>query len=467
MSADMGTEVELSLTVPERELRTARKTIQDGIGDVQVGVQTGTGAASRATGGGGAGGAGGRMQRRTFRWARQRTEHLQDTVMLLDEIAQSVTSGGGLGGGGGGGGGLLGGAAARMGGGALGGGVSSLIGGVSASAVIQKVSLKSLLKKAPAFATLVTAADLSTELIEGELSADDLISAPIELGDKLTFGAVDNEAIEGAIGTVTLAIGTYQIGSLISGKVAGSALAGYFGSVSIGSILGGIGTGATSLTGLLTASGAAPIAALVGGTVSLADLIDGDISDWNLPAKFGKALGEEVEENFPDLADTIETQMTENNPFFQAGRDFKDWWDSNIKVGDPDKAPEDGGEGPLGPGWKIGTDRTGLVGAATAAPGFDPTSTPTGTPDFDVPQNTQGDLAPGQIGRRDGELVVGQQGGGVERAVNINVQNQNDIVVEASEFDREFEQKLERAGVSPDEIQRIKREIEQIRRGSG
>ena len=100
MSADMGTEVELSLTVPERELRSARKQIQDGIGDVQVGVQTGTGAASRATGGGGAGGATGRMQRRTFRWAEGKISelsHLSEAegngyIELVREKSTTATS---------------------------------------------------------------------------------------------------------------------------------------------------------------------------------------------------------------------------------------------------------------------------------------------------------------------------------------------------------------------------------------
>jgi len=105
MSAEFGSEVELSITVPESELRSARKQIQDGLGSVAVGLETGGGAAARATGGGGAGGRAGRMQRRTFRWARQRTEDMNTAVELLDDIAEGMGDGGG--GGGGGGGGIL------------------------------------------------------------------------------------------------------------------------------------------------------------------------------------------------------------------------------------------------------------------------------------------------------------------------------------------------------------------------
>jgi len=432
MSADMGTEVELSLTVPERELRTARKTIQDGIGDVQVGVQTGTGAASRATGGGGAGGATGRMQRRTFRWARQRTEHLQDTVMLLDEIAQNVARGGM--GGGGGGGGLLGGAAARLGGGALGGGVSSLIGGVSAGAVIQKVPLRSLLKKAPAFATLVTAADLGKDLVTGKLTAEEIVEAPIELGQMVTFGALDNKKVEAAIGTVTLAIGTYQIGSIVAGRLAGSALAGYFGTLGIGSILTGLGAGTAGVTlsGLL----------LAGGTLSLADLIDGDISDWNLPARFGNAMGEAVREEFPDLASTIHEQFTKNNPFAQAARSAQRFLTPGVGEG---RTSEDVLEefGPTGP----------VIDEETLER-------------FRNQQTDPSDLAPGELGRVDGQRVVGTEGGGVERVYNINVTDDKSINITRDITDRELVERLADMGVDPNTIQEIERKVDQIQRGT-
>jgi copper chaperone CopZ len=250
------------------------------------------------------------MQRRSFRWARQRTEDINDATAYLADIADNVTGGGGMGGGGGGGilgDGILSGAAGRIGG-TLGGGLGGGLAGGSLAGLLKKVPLKSLLKKTPAFATLVKAADLGSELIKGDLSASDIISAPIEVGEMLTFGALDNDVIEGAIGTVTLGIGAVQIAGGLSSLLP---------SIGIGSILGGLGSGG-ALAGLLTAGGAASIGALVGGTISLVDVIDGDMSNWNFPARFGKAVGEEVRKNFPDIADIIETGFT-NNPIFDFG----------------------------------------------------------------------------------------------------------------------------------------------------
>lgn len=120
-----STEVELALTVPSSELRSARAQIEGAIGDMSVGV-SGEGPAARATGGGGAG-AGGRRGRRLFRWARQRTSLMEDAVGLLEGIEDKIGEGGG-------GGGLI--------GGALGGvGLRSLLGGGLVGAVTGTVSV--------------------------------------------------------------------------------------------------------------------------------------------------------------------------------------------------------------------------------------------------------------------------------------------------------------------------------------
>lgn len=94
--ADFATTVELGLEVDDGELRSARRAIEDGLGDVSVGA--GGGAAARATDGGTAGG--GRRQRRMFRWARERTNMMSEVVTLLGDIEEKVGGGGGGGGGG-------------------------------------------------------------------------------------------------------------------------------------------------------------------------------------------------------------------------------------------------------------------------------------------------------------------------------------------------------------------------------
>lgn len=95
--ADFSTEAELTLTIPTRELRSAKNTIEEEIGDVQLSMSGGGGAASRATGG--------QDQRRMKRWARKRTENIDNILAVLQDIEDEIQ--GGIGGGGGGGGGLL------------------------------------------------------------------------------------------------------------------------------------------------------------------------------------------------------------------------------------------------------------------------------------------------------------------------------------------------------------------------
>jgi len=166
---------------------------------------------------------------------------------------------------------------------ALKGGLSSILGTTSLGSLVASVSLKSLITRVPAFATLVTAADLSKDLVTGKLTKDDIVSAPIELGDMLTFGKLNSKAIEGAIGTVTLAIGTYQIGSIIAGKLGGSALASYFGTTGMSTMLSGkLGGsalasyfGTTSLSGMLAGVGGGSSLGRLLGTVGMGTILTG------------------------------------------------------------------------------------------------------------------------------------------------------------------------------------------------
>lgn len=95
--ADFEREAELSIAIPERELRDARDELEDALADVPVGVS--------ASGGGGGGATGTnsareqRRRRREFRWARQRTDDVERQVELLENIEGELTEGG-LGGGG-------------------------------------------------------------------------------------------------------------------------------------------------------------------------------------------------------------------------------------------------------------------------------------------------------------------------------------------------------------------------------
>jgi len=172
---------------------------------------------------------------------------------------------------------------------ALQGGLGGLLGKTSLGALVTKVSLKSLLTRIPAFATLVTAADLGKDLVTGKLTKDDLVSAPIELGNLVTFGQLNSKAVEGAIGSVTLAVGTYQIGSIVAGKLSGSALGSYFGTTSMSGMLSEVG-GGSALSGLLgsvgigailTGLGAGALAGLL-GTVAISEVLSGGKVDFSL-----------------------------------------------------------------------------------------------------------------------------------------------------------------------------------------
>ena len=96
--ADFEREAEISIHLPDRELRDARGELEDALADIPVGI---------SASGGGVGGAAGtsdareqRRRRREFRWARQRTDDVERQVELLENIEGELTEGG-LGGGGG------------------------------------------------------------------------------------------------------------------------------------------------------------------------------------------------------------------------------------------------------------------------------------------------------------------------------------------------------------------------------
>jgi hypothetical protein len=173
MSADFGEEVELSITIPDRELRSARAQVEDGLSNVAVGLETGAGAASRATGGGGTGGAAGRMQRRTFRWARQRTEDISDILAVLQDVEDKIGQGGD------GGGGLLG----RLPGlGSL-GGLGGAGGALGAAALTgATVTAGALIDEAANIDPVDVIEDAAT------MSASDVIESGAEIGASAVVG---------------------------------------------------------------------------------------------------------------------------------------------------------------------------------------------------------------------------------------------------------------------------------------
>ena len=131
------------------------------------------------------------------------------------------------------------------------------------------------------------------------------------------------------------------IGSILTGASAGT-LSSLLPSVGIGSILTGASTGtmASLLPSVALGTVVAPaasIAALIGATISLSDLVDGDISGWNLPAKFGQSLGEAFAQDYPELGNTIENAFTKNLAY-----DFGQWVREAMQgEAEPREAPED------------------------------------------------------------------------------------------------------------------------------
>ena len=93
--SDFEVGAELSIVVPQRELRSAREEVEDALADIPVGMS--------ASGGGAGGGTNAareqRRRRREFRWARQRTDDTEAQLEVLENIEGELTEGG-FGGGG-------------------------------------------------------------------------------------------------------------------------------------------------------------------------------------------------------------------------------------------------------------------------------------------------------------------------------------------------------------------------------
>jgi hypothetical protein len=94
--ADFTTEAEISITVPRRELRDARETIESEFEDISVGVDAAMG--PRPGGGGGGGGVSNEEQqrrRRQIRLAQQRTDDIELIVEILENIEDDIGERGG------------------------------------------------------------------------------------------------------------------------------------------------------------------------------------------------------------------------------------------------------------------------------------------------------------------------------------------------------------------------------------
>jgi hypothetical protein len=275
-------------------LRRTEQTIQDEIGSLTVDVEPG---GVDATGGGGglsSGVAAGSLAGASD-ILDEEVQLASERNTLLGEIRDFSERAAMTGGDSGGGGGMMGSVLSFGALSALSGGLSSLLGKTSLGSLVTSVSLKSLITRIPAFATLVTAADLGADLVTGKLTRDDIVSAPVELGNMVTFGQLNSSAIKGAIGTVTLAIGTYQIGSIIAGTLGSSALAGYLGSTSIGGVLSGtLGSsalagylGSTSIGGVLSGTlGSSALAGYLGST-SIGGVLSGTLGSSSLAGFLG------------------------------------------------------------------------------------------------------------------------------------------------------------------------------------
>ena len=232
--------------------------------------------------------------------------------------------------------GTLGGVARRLagltfGGLAGGGGLGSMLSGVGLGSLITKApSIATLLKGGAALGALVIAADTIGDIIDGEDPITAFVTSAEDFGEfVLNPIGIENGLVEGVAGIGTFILGTMSIASFITGvpisamiMSSGATIAGYFGYASISSLIVGGGTtlaaylGFASLGALVTTVGS--IAALIGGIASLGDLIDGDISSWNLPGKFGYALGEGFARAWPDMAEKIRNAF-KNNPIHGAG----------------------------------------------------------------------------------------------------------------------------------------------------
>jgi hypothetical protein len=197
----------------------------------------------------------------------------------------------------------------------------------------------------------------------------DVLTGDADTGDALTLGltALTAAKLAGLLPTIGL-------GTIFSG-MAGGTLSGLLPSIGIGSFLTGMGSG--TLGGLLgsvglgsVVAGVGSIGALIFGVASLGDLVDGDISSWNLPAKFGYALGDGFDQAWPDMAEKIRNAFT-NNPVHDAGDSAGDTLRGDIPDSMGLGAPSEFAEGiegtGLGSGFTFGVGAGGTGGIGQSA----------------------------------------------------------------------------------------------------
>lgn len=294
--------------------------------------------------------------------------------------------------------GTLGGVAGRLAGFA---GLGGILGGGGLSGVLSGVSLGSLVSKAPSLATLlkgaaslgalVIAADTIGAMIDGEDPITAFVTSAEDFGEFILNPiGIENDLVEGVAGIGTFILGTMSIVSFITGTSigamvsgAGATIASFLGVSSLSGLVTGAGASIASFLGfasvgaLVTTVGS--IVALIYGVASLGDLVDGDISSWNLPGRFGKALGEGFARAWPDMAEKIHTAFTEN-PIHDAGE-----WTGNVLRGE--------GEGAVtGENRELSADpETGFI---------DPRETPGLSQAFDAGQATGNFLFGGKAGAR-------------------------------------------------------------------
>jgi len=92
--SDFDTEAQLSLVVPQSELRNVRQQIQSEIGATQIGMTDGGSMSAQTAGGGAGGGRARRRARRSYRMEITRTDLLDDAVTYLESIEDHVSEGG-------------------------------------------------------------------------------------------------------------------------------------------------------------------------------------------------------------------------------------------------------------------------------------------------------------------------------------------------------------------------------------
>lgn len=95
--SDFDTTAFVHLQVPDGELRNVRQQVEDAIGTTELGMTDGGTMSAQATAAGG-GGRARRRARREYRWARERTDLLDEAVAYLEDIEDQIGEGGGGGG---------------------------------------------------------------------------------------------------------------------------------------------------------------------------------------------------------------------------------------------------------------------------------------------------------------------------------------------------------------------------------